>query len=37
MEKNWVAITPLQVDRTDYDLLGRLRERFAQEFPFSGK
>ncbi len=37
MEENWVAITPLQVDRTDYDLLGRLRERFAQEFPFAGK
>ena len=29
MEGNWVAVTPLQVDRTDRELLGRLQERFG--------
>ena len=37
MEGNWVTVTPLQVDRTDRELLGRLQERFGLWFQSSVK
>ncbi len=37
MEDNWVAVTPLQVDRTDRELLGLLREGQAFRFQSGSK
>lgn len=37
MQDNWVAVTPLQVDRTDRELLGLLREGRALRFQSGAK